>query len=73
VLQRHAQRRDVARACVRSVINLSRYASVLSALGSAGVVDPMLLAVSLHPHARDITESATAAIHSAHLTVARSC
>ena len=58
VLQWHAQRRDVTRACVRSITNLSRYASFLKTLHLLGIADPLLAAVVLHPHARDITESA---------------
>ena len=42
VLQWHAQRRDVTRACVRSITNLSRYASFLNALDLLGIADPCL-------------------------------
>jgi len=58
VLAKHTARKDVARACVRSVINLSRFPSALSSFIAAGVLEPILTAVSLHPGARDITEGA---------------
>tara|TARA_B100000482_G_scaffold178377_1_gene149428 strand:+ start:1055 stop:1990 length:936 start_codon:yes stop_codon:yes gene_type:complete len=58
VLQWHARRRDVTRACVRSITNLGRYTSFLKVLNTLGIADPLLAAVVLHPHARDITESA---------------
>ena len=34
VLQWHAQRRDVTRACIRSITNLSHFSSILEMLGS---------------------------------------
>ena len=45
---------------VRSVVNLSRFPSGLASLVGAGVLEPMLHAVTLHPTARDITEGALA-------------
>ena len=57
VLQWHAQRRDVTRACIRSITNLSHFSSILEMLGSLGIADPVLTAATLHPHARDIVES----------------
>lgn len=57
VLQWHAQRRDVTRACIRSITNLSRYSSVLKMMAKLGIADPVLTAATLHPHARDIIES----------------
>ena len=56
VLRRHTARKDVARACVRSIMNLTKYPTALASLIAAGVLEPMFMAVSLHPSARDITE-----------------
>lgn len=58
VLRKHTTRKDVARACVRSIINLSKFSSCLRAFTSANTLEPLLSAVVLHPSARDITEGA---------------
>lgn len=57
VLQWHAQRRDVTRACIRSITNLSQFSTILKTLSYLGIADPILIAATLHPHARDIVES----------------
>lgn len=56
VLRKHSARKDVARACVRSIMNLSRFPTALASLLAANVLEPMLLAVSLHSSARDVIE-----------------
>ena len=58
VLERHTARKDVARACVRSIVNLVKFPSGVQSLAAARVLEPMLAAVALHPAARDITEGA---------------
>ena len=58
VLEKHTARKDVARACVRSIVNLVKFPSGVQSLAATRVLEPMLAAVALHPAARDITEGA---------------
>ena len=57
VIQRHGQRKDIVRACVRSMVNLSRFRALLAWIDASESIGPILAAASTHTQARDITDS----------------
>ncbi|GMH63199.1 hypothetical protein TrST_g12401 [Triparma strigata] len=57
VIQKHGQRKDIVRACVRSMVNLSRFRALLAWIDASESIGPILAAAALHSQARDITDS----------------
>ena len=57
VIEKHDQRKDIVRACVRSMVNLSRFRALLAWIDASESVGPILAAAALHSQARDITDS----------------
>ena len=56
VIQKHGQRKDIVRACVRSMVNLSRFRALLAWIDASESIGPILAAASTHSQARDITD-----------------
>jgi len=57
VIQKHGARKDIVRACVRSMVNLSRFRALLAWIDASESVGQVLAAASIHTQARDITDS----------------
>ena len=57
VIQKHGARKDIVRACVRSMVNLSRFRALLAWIDASESVGQILAAASIHSQARDITDS----------------
>jgi len=57
VIRRHSNRKDVVRACVRSLVNLSKFRALLAWIDASESIGAVLAAASEHTQARDITDS----------------